>query len=86
MSGKFLDQFSSPASKLVRFFKNGRDKWKAKQAEWKKKCKKLENQTRAVEKSRAEWRDRARAAEQRTAELEREVEELKCRREPVACR
>lgn len=77
MSSEYLNQFSSPVVKLVRFFEQSRDRWKAKHHELKKKSKRLENQTRAVEKSRARWRDRARTAEQRLAELECEIEELK---------
>ena len=77
MASEYLSQFSSPVAKLVRFFEQSRDRWKAKHHELKKKSKKLENQVRAVEKSRARWRDRTRAAEQRMAELECEIEQLK---------
>ena len=77
MTSEYLSRFSSPAAKLVRFFEQSRDGWKAKHHELKKKSKKLRNQARAVEKSRAHWRDRARAAEQRVAELEHEMEQLK---------
>ena len=77
MANKYLDQFSSPVRKLLRFFKKSRDGWKAKHRELKEKVKLLSNQTRAVEKSRKHWRERASAAEQRVAELERQMEELK---------
>lgn len=77
MANTFMDQFSSPVSKLVRFFRESRDNWKAKHQELKKKSILLSNQTRAVEKSREHWRERASAAEQRAAELERQLEELK---------
>ena len=33
MASAFMDQFSSPMSKLVRFFRESRDKWKAKHQE-----------------------------------------------------
>jgi chromosome segregation ATPase len=72
-----LGQFASPRSKLVRFFKKSRDRWKSKHHELKMTCKLLQNQTRAVEKSRASWRQRAVAAEQRLAELQQEADPLK---------
>ena len=77
MASSYLNQFASPAVKLVRFFKRSRDRWKAKHAKWKKQCKTLVNQTRAVEKSRERWRERAHLAEQRVAELERVSAPLK---------
>ena len=80
MVNTYLNQFSSPVSKLVRFFKNSRDGWKAKHQELKKTAKLLANQTRAVEKSRDSWQERANAAEQRITELERQIEELKFHR------
>ena len=77
MASKYLSRFSSPTSKLVRFFESSRDRWKAKQKHLREERKLLLNQTRAVEKSRAEWRERAFAAEQRVRQLESELEELK---------
>ena len=77
MASAFMDQFSSPVSKLVRFFMESRDNWKAKHHELKKKAILLSNQTRAVEKSREQWRERASEAEQRVVELEHQLEELK---------
>jgi chromosome segregation ATPase len=77
MASSYLSQFTSPAAKLVRCFEKSRDRWKAKYAEWKKRCKLLSNQTRAVERSRERWRERAYRAEKRLAELERECPELK---------
>lgn len=70
-------RYSSPAGKLVRFFERSRNRWKAKSGQWKRTCKLLQNQTRAVEKSRAMWRTRAAAAEHRAADLEREIAALK---------
>lgn len=77
MASTYLSRFASPAAKLVRFFENSRDQWKAKHHQLKIDCKRLENQTRAVERSREQWRQRSRAAEQRVKELEREIEQLK---------
>jgi len=82
MSDRYLDQFSSPVSKLVRFFQRSRDRWKTKQQELKAESKLLSNQTRAVEKSRRQWRERAFAAERRIKELERELKSLKSSRPP----
>ncbi len=79
MVNTYLNQFSSPLSKLVRFFRDSRDGWKAKHHELKKTAKLLSNQTRAVEKSRDSWQERARVAEQRVAELEVQIEQLKLR-------
>lgn len=77
MANEYLSQFTSPVSKLVRFFESSRDGWKQKHRELKRACKLLMNQTRAVEKSRESWRERVATAEQRVAELEREIESLK---------
>lgn len=78
MAMKGLTRFSSPVSKLLRFFERSRDRWKAKHRELKKRCKYLANQRRAVEKSREHWRSRVQEAEKRVAELEREIATLKC--------
>jgi hypothetical protein len=72
-----IDSFTSPIRKLVRFFEKSRNQWKGKYLELKQTCKLLQNQARAVEKSRAVWRGRAAVAERRVAEMEREVERLK---------
>lgn len=69
--------YKSPAAKLLRFFPQSRDRWKAKCLAVRGENKKLANQTRAVEKSREQWKERARTAQRRIAELERELEELK---------
>lgn len=81
MANALLDQFTSPGRKLLPFFINSRDSWKAKHHELKKQIKLVSNQARAVEASREQWRERATAAERRAAELERQIEELKSRRD-----
>ena len=86
MASPYLDKFSSPVGKLVRFFERSRDRWKAKQQELKKERKRLLNQTRAVEKSREEWRQRAFTTQQRVRQLELELEALKSRRSASALR
>lgn len=77
MRTKYLDQFSSPTSKLVRFFERSRDRWKSKYVELKRTSKRLENQVRAMEKSRACWRERAEEAERRLSRLEQEMGQSK---------
>ena len=77
MTAQKISPFTSPVGKLLRFFEKSRNRWKAKYRELKRTCKLLQNQTRAVEKSRQSWRERALAAEQRLAELQREIDGLK---------
>lgn len=77
MAEGIRDAFTSPMSKLVRFFEKSRNGWKAKYRELKRTCRLLGNQTRAVEKSRESWRSRATTAERQVAELQHEIERLK---------
>lgn len=63
-------KWKSPLRKLVEFFERSRDRWKAKYQELKRQWKGMQNQVRAVEKSRELWALRAKQAEQRVAELE----------------
>ena len=79
MADRNGNEYSSPLRKLVQFFHNSRDGWKAKHHAAKKAVKTLQNQTRAVERSRQTWRTRAESAERRTKQLQQEIEELKCR-------
>ena len=80
MAGQNCNAYSSPLKKLVTFFRDSRDRWKAKHHAAKKTVKALQNQTRAVERSRRSWRRRAESAERQVGELEREIEDLKFRR------
>jgi len=68
-------EYRSPMRKLVPFFQESRDQWKAKHHAVKKELKREQNQRRAVEKSRAAWRAKADAAEQRARELEVELQQ-----------
>ena len=74
MSGQNNNEYLSPLKKLVTFFRNSRDQWKAKHHEVKKKVKTLQNQTRAVQRSRQTWRTRAVSVERQAKELQREIE------------
>lgn len=69
--------YKSPTAKLLKFFPQSRDRWKAKCQAVRSENKKLANQTRAVEKSREHWKELAKSRLRRIDELEREVQELK---------
>ena len=72
-------ELKSPVRKLVVFFQNSRDQWKAKHHELKTRLKIGQNQVRAVERSRENWRRRAEAAEREQARLAAEISALKKR-------
>lgn len=59
MECKSIDDFTTPTRKLLQFFIGSRDNWKSKYQSLKARLKLLENQNRAVEKSRRQWRERA---------------------------
>ena len=70
-------EFKSPLRKLVRFFRSSRDAWKEKHGKLKQHCKKLANQTAAVEKRRDRWRQEVRELRQTVKKLEGELERQK---------
>lgn len=57
------NQYKSPAHKVIAFLKKGRDGWRDKHRDLKKRLRSTENQLRVVYKSRQMWRERAEAAE-----------------------
>lgn len=59
--------YKSPRRILLRFFRQSRNRWKAKYKELKKDLKRVENRARDVQKSRDAWRQKA---EQAKAEAE----------------
>ncbi|MBT4502492.1 MAG: hypothetical protein HOC74_32465 [Gemmatimonadetes bacterium] len=67
--------YSSPPRKLVRFFLNSRDQWKAKCQGAKATVKRLENRVRFLEKSKAQWRSKALALERENAHLKAKAQE-----------
>ena len=69
--------FTTPLRKLAQFFQKSRDGWKAKCQEAKRNCKRLSNQTRAVEKSRDHWKELARQYEQELRDLKKQSSEDK---------
>ena len=72
-------EYSSPAHKLIKFFRSSRDNWKTKHQQVKRELKLAQNQVRAVEKSRAKWRQAAEATRAEVAHLQTELEEVKIR-------
>ena len=76
-SGTDAREYKSPVLKLTRFFERSRDNWKAKHQVVKQRCRKLENQVRAVEKSRTHWKEQAKQQTKRVRDLERQLEKLK---------
>ncbi len=72
-------EYSSPAHKLIKFFRSSRDKWKSKHQRVKKELKLSQNQMRAVEKSRVKWRQEAEAVHGEIARLQTKLRELKNR-------
>jgi lipopolysaccharide export system protein LptC len=67
----------SPVRKLLKFFQNSRNGWKAKCQQAKAQNKHWATQTRAVEKSREAWRQKAESAERELRALRQELEALK---------
>lgn len=57
--------FRSPVRKLLHFFRNSRDNWKAKHHDRKKQLKLTQNRCRRLLKSRDSWRQKAKDAEAR---------------------
>lgn len=52
--------YSSPAYKLLSFFKKSRDRWKAKALERKRQTRRLEKRLVELEASRRNWKAKAR--------------------------
>ncbi len=68
---KALDEYRSPARKVMALVKKGRDALRVKYRELMMQRRVAENQARAVEKSRALWRARAEAAEAELSDLKK---------------
>ncbi len=82
--------YKSPQRKLVKFFQQSRDRWKAKHREAKVTLKRLTNRVRFLESSKAHWKGRVKALEAELAQFkaqaqarEKELEALKKNPEPV---
>ena len=61
--------YISPPRKLIRFFLQSRDQWKAKCQRAKVSVKRLENRVCFLENGKAEWKARAKALESENARL-----------------
>jgi uncharacterized protein YdaU (DUF1376 family) len=61
-------RFKSPNRVLARFFRLGRDKWKAKYKKLKEELKRMRNRVADAKRSREQWSNKARELQ---AELER---------------
>lgn len=61
--------YKSPRHKLLRFFEQSRDQWKAKCREAKRLVKRLKNRLRWLEQSKARWKARVQELEQENAHL-----------------
>lgn len=75
--GTDAKSFKSPTSKLLRFFRESRDRWKAKVKKLTEKWRKAHVQMRAAEKSREHWKQVAREEKQKRKKAECELAELK---------
>lgn len=60
-----MQEFKSPASRLARLFRNGRDSWKERALEKQKKLRALEIKVRDLSASRDYWKNRASVAEEK---------------------
>lgn len=58
-----MQEFKSPASRLVRLFKKGRDNWREKALERQQEIRGLEIKVRDLSESRENWKKRAIEAE-----------------------
>lgn len=70
---KALDEYRSPPHKVLALVKKGRDALRVKYRELMEHRRVVENQVRAVEKSRAQWRARAEAAEAELSALKKRL-------------
>ncbi|MEN8180382.1 MAG: hypothetical protein ABFS39_17420 [Pseudomonadota bacterium] len=61
--------YKSPVTKLVRFFEQSRDQWKAKCLEAKATAKGLSHRIRYLEQSKVEWKTKAKELEKELARV-----------------
>ena len=73
--------YISPPRKLLRFFLQSRDQWKAKCQRAKATVKRLENRVRFLEKSKDEWKARAQVLEAENAQLKAQAPSRRVPRE-----
>lgn len=73
---KIYKSYKSPLRKLVRFFEQSRNQWKAKCREAKKMIKQLKKRIRSLEESRERWKEKAKGLQVEVTRLKREQEAL----------
>jgi predicted nuclease with TOPRIM domain len=69
--------FKSPEYKLLPFFHESRDGWKAKAQQRNRRIKRLKNRVAVLEESRGKWKEKFQACRSRIAELEKQLEKRK---------
>ena len=70
-------QYRTPLKKLVRFFENSRDKWKAKCLDAKRRIKLLLTQVADLKASRERWKQEAKQLRAEIAQLQAQLGEQK---------
>lgn len=70
-------EFRSPTTKLMKFFRVSRDKWKEKCMKAKQRVKRLQTNVADLEASRERWKQDAKKAQEVIAQLQAELEEQK---------
>jgi chaperonin cofactor prefoldin len=56
---KTTKEYSSPTHKLIKFFRESRDRWKSKYQQVQDCVRKLQGRTRSLERSRDHWKEQA---------------------------
>ena len=69
--------YSSPIYKLIAFFRNSRDRWKAKAKDRNVRIKRLGNRVAGLIESRGKWKEKAKAQQTEIARLTQELEQQK---------
>jgi molecular chaperone GrpE (heat shock protein) len=60
---KTTKEYSSPLRKLVKFFKESRDRWKAKYQQVHEVVRRLQGRIRSLQRSRDHWKEQAKRAQ-----------------------
>ena len=69
--------YKSSETRLVKIFKDGREKWKRRALSKQKKLRAMEIKVRDLSLSREKWKEKAQKLEAGLKEKEEEIEELK---------
>lgn len=71
-----VDEFKSPVRKLVPFFRDSRDKWKAKCQDAKYQVKLLKNRIRQMDKRKAELKQKVKVLEKELKRIKNSEQKL----------